>query len=72
MNEPLFLRREQRSRTGRIELDTRDSFGNGFPLLLKNERERVYDAMRESSKGRIYFDDIEDLIQQVKLQLKDK
>ena len=44
--------------------------------LLKNERnngrEDVYEAIRTLATGRIYFDSIEDMIQQCKIRLKGK
>lgn len=44
--------------------------------LMRNERnngrEDVYEAMRTLATGRIYFDSIEDMIQQCKINLRNK
>jgi len=44
--------------------------------MMRNERnngrEDVYSVLREVVSGRVYFDSIEDIIQQVKIKLKGK
>lgn len=44
--------------------------------MMRNERnngrEDVFGAIREVVSGRVYFDSIEDIIQQVKIKLKGK
>ena len=44
--------------------------------MMRNERnngrEDVFSAIREVVSGRVYFDSIEDIIQQVKIKLKGK
>ena len=45
-------------------------------IMMRNERnngrEDVFSAIREVVSGRVYFDSIEDIIQQVKIKLKGK
>ena len=45
-------------------------------IMMRNERnngrEDVFGAIREVVSGRVYFDSIEDIIQQVKIKLKGK
>lgn len=49
---------------------------NWNKVILKNERNNgrddVYEVMRTFATGRIYFDSIEDMIQQCKINLKGK
>lgn len=71
------LRIEQESeRLDRFKkrVDNMNESNKGFEMyhrmVQREAEEQVFNALRDVSSGRVYFDSIEDIIQQVKLKLK--